>query len=89
MKISYFATKFSLIIALAVTGYLVGATMVAITTNAAEERDCENDICQHISHSHYIAACIDAPDEESGCDAKFSWLWGKHYCETTDCDSEE
>ena len=90
MKFTRFTTKFALIIALAVTGYLVGATTVAVTTAittiAAEEEDCENDKCGLVTPSSITYACVDAPHKETGCDAIYSWWSRRHYCETYGCD---
>ena len=89
MKFARFTTKLALIIALAVTGYLVGATTVAITTAvttiAAEEEDCENDKCEAKAIPNVISSCVDAPHKETGCDAKNSWWGRQHYCETYEC----
>ena len=91
MKFTRFTTKFALIIALAVTGYLVGATTVAVTTAvttiaAEEEDDCERDRCGAVISDDRSWACEDWPHKETGCDAKYSWWSGRHYCETYDCD---
>ena len=83
--------RLALVASLAVAGYFGGAALLPSETHAVEtdEEKCERDKCQAVDLWNATGICVDAPDQETGCDAKFSWWRGKHYCETYSCGEDE
>ena len=81
--------RLALIVALSTAGYLGGTATVtppSLANTTEEEDECENDRCQAVHGSIFVlAACVDAPNSDSGCDAKRVWIIGTHYCRTYAC----